>query len=406
MLLKERLQSLGYRSAPAPPAREWDLAALANELGADLRHTGSGQVLVVEELLPMPATRPFEADIAARLGVVGDEELKEDTLCFFDTETTGLSGGVGNQVFLIALAWRRRGGLLLRQYLLPDPASEQPFLEALVEDLAASGALVSYNGRAFDVPVLEGRLVLARRDTDVIHRSHLDLLYPARRIFRARIGHCNLGNVETQVLGRDRGDDIPGYLIPDMYLSYLRSRDPRSLRAVLLHNRQDVVSLSLLLDHLCTALRYPHNLHPLDRLGVAAVLEKAGEGETAARLYRSMWEESAGGWDGDIWPGTWTPVELGYVVGMRLAAAYRRLGEQAATDVLVELCRRHPTPWEAGIMLAKELEHRRKDRAGALEVVEATLAALQTFGPHNNHEERCVLDLRYRAARLHRRIDT
>jgi hypothetical protein len=118
-----------------------------------------------------------------------------------------------------------------------------------------------------------------------------------------------------------------------------------------------------------------------------------------------MWDEAGTGWDGDIWPGAWTPVELGYVVGMRLAAAYRRQGNAQATDVLVELCCRHPSPWEAGIMLAKELEHGRKDPAAALEIVDATLVALQSFYPQSQREQRCLLDLRHRAARLQRRVD-
>src|SRR5205807_9523180 len=131
-----------------------------------------------------------------------------------------------NHVFLIAMGWRLDHGFLLRQYLLPDPAMEQAFLAEVCADLERSALLVSYNGRAFDTPVLQSRLVMARPPGDALDQPHLDLLFPVRRIFKARVGSCTLGNVEAEVLGRDRGDDIPGFLIPDLYFSFLRRRDP------------------------------------------------------------------------------------------------------------------------------------------------------------------------------------
>ena len=403
MLLRERLESLGRPARPRSLRAEADLGALAAGLGGEVRETDRGSYVVVEQVLPLPPRPAWSPVEAGWLAGKHDGELSEDSLCFFDTETTGLNGGVGNHAFLVALAWRTNSALLMRQYVLPDPSLELPFLEAVAADIGASGALVSYNGKTFDIPVLEGRLLLARRSPDCLDLPHLDLLHPSRRLFKARLGACNLQNVEAMVLGRDRGEDIPGFLIPEMYFTYLRHRDPSVLREVVAHNRQDVVSLSLLLDHLLRSLREDSAGHPLDRFGAARLLEKVGEPERALAMYAALFEECDGAWDGEVWPGNWTPVDLAYVVGLRLATIHRRRGSmERGEEVLAWLWRRHPRAWEAAIMLAKHLEHRRNDRNAAIEVVSAALAALETQRYLSVSEERCRNDLRRRADRLAR----
>lgn len=400
MQLRDRLESLGRRPNARPRARDVDLEGLAAGLGGRVGENSAGAFVVVEELHPLPVRAPSWTDSPPWL--FGGEGIPAETgVCFFDTETTSLSGGVGNQVFLIAMAWRAAGGLLMRQYLLPDPACEQAFLEAINADLGVSEAVVSYNGRSFDAPILEGRFLMARRSPECLHKPHLDLLYLVRRIFKARLGSCTLQNVENMVLGQDRGDDIPGHLIPEMYFSYLRSRDPELLRSVLAHNRQDVVSLSLLLDHVVGVLDRGGSAHPLDRFGAARLLESAGEVERALLLYEELWLEVDGGWDGELWPGSWSPVELAYVLGLRMATAHRRRGDVERSELVLQaIWRRYPHPWEAGIMLAKVLEHRRKDRAAAIEVVSAALSTLESLAWRTTKEERWVLDLQRRQSRL------
>ncbi|HEV3235053.1 MAG TPA: ribonuclease H-like domain-containing protein [Candidatus Dormibacteraeota bacterium] len=404
MLLRERLESLGR---PTPVRRhrpDADLEGLASSLGGEVRENACGPYVVVEAVHAMPPTVGYNAASALFAGVAGEEPLRESGLCFFDTETTGLSGGVGTQVFLMATAWRVPNGLVVRQYLLADPVLEDGFLEAVEADLASSCALVSYNGRSFDSPVLEGRLVLSRRSPDCLRRPHLDLLHPARRVFRWRLGQCNLQSVEAMVLGQDRGEDIPGYLIPELYFAYLRSRDPELLRAVVAHNRQDVVSLSLLLDHLVEVIAGRGLAHPLDRMGVGRLLESAALMADAARVYQALWDEPSSAWDGEVWPGSWTPVELRYVVGLRLATLRRRAQRpDLAQAVLEQLWQRHQRPWEAGIMLAKDLEHRRKDGAAALEVASAARLALDDQPGRTPQEERWLADLVRRTERLRRR---
>lgn len=401
MLLSERLQGLGYRPRAANRAAVLDLDRTAVELGAQVVENAYGRTLLIEEVVVAPVTTELDASGAELLGMTGSER-EPARLCFFDTETTGLSGGVGTQVFLAALAWRVPSGVLLRQYFLPDPSAERAMLHELRKDLESSDTLVTYNGRSFDVPLVESRLLMCRWPGDSIRIPHIDLLHPVRRLYRNRIGSCSLGCVESQVLGRDRGEDIPGFLIPEAYFSFLRRREVGVLREVLAHNRQDVVSLSLLLDHLCRLIREAGSqAHPLDRFGLARMLESGGDQERAARLYEELWAESAEGWNGEVFPEAWSPVELGYVTGMRLAALQRRRGlVHLCEPILEELWQRHPRPFEAGIMLAKHLEHRRKDRRAALELVEAALQALEDEPAWGRKEERWVEDLRRRRGRL------
>lgn len=409
MILRERLAGLGYQARTVARRATPVLSEIASAIGAEVRENLFGEYLVIEDLLPLPYPTRWDRESAGALGRVDGAHLSEPGLCFIDTETTGLSGGVGTHAFLVAMAWRSGDGLLFRQYLLPDPAAERAMLAAVAVDLRDSSGLVSYNGRSFDVPVLEGRLVINGHDTSGLRLPHLDLLHPVRRVYKARLGSCTLGNVEARVLGSDRGEDIPGHLIPEMYFRFLRGRDPAVLRDVLAHNRQDVVSLSLLLDHLCTVLGDCRGEHPLDRFGVARLLEAQGRVEDAEPIYTGLWEElgaaGAGAWDGAVWPGHWSPVELAYVVGMRLAGLRRRAGDAAAAEPILEsLMGTHPEPWEAGIMLAKDLEHRRKDRPGALEVVAAALVVLGPRANRTPRESRWLADLTRRSARLQKHL--
>jgi len=378
-----------------------DLESVAAALGGEVVESEAGQAILVEQVHAIPPARP--GDGIARLGL--DPDATAGGLCFLDTETTGLSSGAGNQVFLIAMAWRRAEALVVRQYILADPGHEAAFLDAACADISASGALVTYNGRSFDVPVLQTRLVMTRRPPIPDDKPHLDLLWPVRRAYRPRLGVCTLGNVEMMVLGRDRGEDVPGYLIPELYFKFLRRRDPDMLHAILAHNRQDVVTLSLLLDRLLDDLDEPVACHPLDRIGLARLLEAAGDVAGALHVYERTWLEADDAWDGEIWPGDWTAVEVAYIAGLRLALLRRRAGEHdAAQRVLAELWQRHPAPFEAGIMLAKHLEHRRKDVTGALDVVAAAADALEEMPGRTVREDRWLGDLRRRRLRLERKV--
>lgn len=172
------------------------------------------------------------------------------SMAFIDTETTGLAGGAGTLAFLIGVGVCNGEAFVLRQYFLRDPAEEEALLTQLIADVAQCAGWVTFNGKSFDLPLLETRLTLNRLRGALGQRPHLDLLMPARRLYRGRLESCSLGTLEQQVfhLVREQ-DDVPGALIPQMYQDYLRTGDAREMRRVIYHNAVDILSMVTLMAH-------------------------------------------------------------------------------------------------------------------------------------------------------------
>jgi uncharacterized protein YprB with RNaseH-like and TPR domain len=195
-------------------------------------------------------------DLAARLDasvheaplICGGEPARMP-LVFFDLETTGLSGGAGTHAFLVGSGWfDDDGGFTTRQHLLVRHGDEHAMLHAVAEDLSRAGALVSFNGKSFDAPVLETRYLFHRLDWIAAQQPHIDVLHPARRFWKE--DECSLAVLEQQVLGAWREDDVPGFEIPSRYFQFLRSGDAYPLAAVLEHNRRDLIALAGLTSRL------------------------------------------------------------------------------------------------------------------------------------------------------------
>jgi uncharacterized protein YprB with RNaseH-like and TPR domain len=173
---------------------------------------------------------------------------RERFVCF-DTETTGLAGGVGTKAFMIGATQWCGAELVTRQFYLTALAGEAAMLDAFASALPADAILVSYNGRSYDAPLLKGRYRMHRQQHPFDARTHLDLLHPTRRAYRGRWENCRLITIERNLLGIDRGDDLPGAQAPAAWLAYLRGYESRSLGRVLDHNRSDLVTLATLLRH-------------------------------------------------------------------------------------------------------------------------------------------------------------
>lgn len=176
--------------------------------------------------------------------------VARERLVCFDTETTGLAGGVGTRAFMIgALQWHD-SSLLVRQLYLTTIAGETAMLRIFASWLSADSVFVSYNGRSYDAPLLKGRYRLNRLPCPFADRGHVDLLYPTRRAWRGVWENCRLATIERNLLGIVRDDDLPGSEAPAAWLSFLRGHSAANLRRVIAHNDQDVVTLAALLDRL------------------------------------------------------------------------------------------------------------------------------------------------------------
>ncbi len=165
-----------------------------------------------------------------------------EQLVFYDTETTGLSGGAGSVIFLVGAAWGEGPDLVVEQLFLSDFPGEPDFLLAVKELFARFNAFVSFNGKTFDSHLLRTRFLMNRIPWEP--GPQVDLLHHARRLWKSLIGDCHLKTIESKILGFDRERDIAGEDIPLVWLDFLRTGVPGSLPVVFDHNVLDIVSLA------------------------------------------------------------------------------------------------------------------------------------------------------------------
>lgn len=176
-------------------------------------------------------------------------------IVFLDVETTGLSGGAGTIAFLVGLGTWGDKGLIVEQFFLRDYPGEPEFLGLLKERLRPDAVYVSYNGKSFDTQILRSRFVMNGLFIDF--PLQLDLLHPARKLWRTMVDSCSLSSIEEHILGFRREIDVPGIMIPDIYFDFLRSGDATPLMAVFSHHLEDIASLERLLAYMTQLLSRP-----------------------------------------------------------------------------------------------------------------------------------------------------
>jgi uncharacterized protein YprB with RNaseH-like and TPR domain len=303
---------------------------------------------------------------------------------FLDTETTGLNGGAGTAAFLVGVGFVRDDRFVVRQYVMRDYEEEAALLGALAEDLRGFRHLVTYNGRTFDLPLLETRYRLCRTRFPLARASHLDLLAPARRLWKERLVSCRLQSLERSLLSLERHEDVPGEEIPRIYFDYVRRRDGRALARVLEHNRLDVVSLAAVAVLASEWVHEDRAEDPRDVFSLGRVYEGALLYERSEALYQRVIDQETG------------PLRVRSLV--RLATRAKRRGDHPrAVRLWTEAAA--AGSGRAFRELAVHHEHRSRDLRAALEASACGLrASLSPEGP------RLEADLRRRQARLERRL--
>jgi uncharacterized protein len=299
-------------------------------------------------------------------------ELPLEAYAFLDTETSGLSGGTGTYAFLVGVgrffSKRIPEGpetnsqeaapleFRLRQYFMRDPAEEAALLENLADFLGPCQALVTFNGKAFDAPLLATRYSLNEIPNPFMGYAHLDLLPLARRLWRDRLPSRALKYLEENVLEAPRTiEEVPGYEIPYLYFDYLRTRDARPLKGVFYHNAMDVVAMAALLSHVSAMLEDPFSEmveHGLDVVALAKLFEDLGQWDRAARLFEHGLEMELP--EADFW-----------LAIQRLSRLQKRRGDLETAVRLWEQAAAKGHVY-AHIELAKYHEHQRRDYAEAL----------------------------------------
>jgi uncharacterized protein YprB with RNaseH-like and TPR domain len=302
--------------------------------------------------------------------VARDEAARQvapDAWVVLDVESTGLGARAGTFAFLVGIGAWHGGSFAIEQFLLRDPSEEPALLHAVALRLQRAAGLLTFNGKAFDVPLLQARCTLARQSPPPVPRAHCDLLHAARRIWSSTAGTCRLAALERRHLGVRRGRDVAGRDVPERYLDYLRGAPAAILDDVLRHNRADLLSLALLATQ---AARFPERAQASgdaggdaarDRVRAARLYAAAGDTLTAAALYAACLGDDV-------------PQPERQAARAWLARTAVRAGDLVRACVLWQaMLAEEPDRMEPYADLAKTFEHRLRDPARALDWVEAGL---------------------------------
>jgi uncharacterized protein YprB with RNaseH-like and TPR domain len=398
---KLRQWNAAGRQAPPRPPRP----GIESVVQGRYQRTAHGECFVVERRYPVSSNQGL-LSLASALGLSqrarhlltrgqATDVLDPIRALFLDTETTGLAGGTGTYAFLVGAGYFDGDSFCLRQYFVRHPGEEAALLAAVGELLAAFPLWVTFNGKTFDVPLLETRFLVSRRERLTSPAHHLDLLHPARRLWRTKLPSCALGSLERLVLGVERVDDVPAWTIPGLYFDYVRRGRCEPLRGVFAHNADDLLSLVALLGLIGQILDTPgEHAHRVDSVALLRLFTQAGlAGDATAWCGASLDRVPPTERRGLLW---------------EMSILLRRAGDREGAVSLWERLAQETGPWAlaAQVELAKHYEHHRRDYVAASRATEAALAALVVapwpVPPSQRHElQRRLGRLYFRLQRQH-----
>ena len=404
--LSERLKAMGVKigTQDLPPPEQRKSYPVEEIVAGRFVDTGNGDTYVIEEDFPISYIHGqvgLQIANAPRLIAewAGNQKIAEqdpEAIVFLDTETSGLAGGTGTFAFLVGVGRYTPEGFHLAQFFMRDPLEEPALLIALEEFLAPCQTIVSFNGKAFDVPLLDTRYTLQGWKSPFKGLAHVDLLHLARRLWRDRLPSRTLANLEVQILHASRTDEeIPGWMIPQMYFDYLRDGDARPLKRVFYHNAMDVVSLAALLNHTSALLENP-SAQPMgeyiDLAAVARLFDELGHTDKAAELYETCLNAGL-------------PEEIHNDTLYRLSLLHKHNNNYLAAIPLWEqaAARRKIYAYEE---LAKYFEHHALDLNSALKWTQEALAFIDTSDLPSADIRQWKSEFKHRLQRLQRKINS
>jgi uncharacterized protein YprB with RNaseH-like and TPR domain len=402
--LSDKLKSLGVKSAAEikPKAAGKTRLPLEELLEGRWINTRRGEAFVLEQVysteyrhgvVPIHMTTPLDTLATwARDERISGLELSQ--FAFLDTETSGLSGGTGTYAFMVGVGRFVDEGFHLSIFFMQDPAEEPALLEALADFLAPCASLVTFNGKAFDAPLLRTRYALNSIPCPFDGFSHIDLLPLARRLWRDRLPSRALKYLEEHIMSAPRtSEEVPGYEIPWLYFDFLRTGDAAPLKGVLYHNAMDVVAMAGLLNLTARMLSDPHGTdleHGLDVIALARLFEDLNRWEDAALLYERGLKT--------VLP----EADFGRAI-QRLSALQRRRGDLSTAVRLWEQAAAEGHIF-AHVELAKYYEHSRRNPAAALEWTLTAVRHVESADLPPYIRKHWMEELEHRLSRLQAKI--
>ncbi len=404
--LINRLRSLGVQLGSLPfstsstPKIE-SLIPVENVIDGKNYTTLFGDIFVCEKKYPLNFNHGIvnfssPSDLStliawSRIPVKSDTSLEE--IVFLDTETSGLAGGTGTFIFLVGLGYWKHEYYYLSQIFLRDPSEEAAFLTALEEFLTPFKILVTYNGKSFDAPLLNNRFILNGFQSPIKNLHHIDLLSLTRRVWRNRLDDRSLSNLEREILELARAEEeIPGWMVPQIYFEYLQTRNATPLKGVFYHNEVDILSLSALFLHLSHLLKNPlgsNNPQSLDLIAIAHLYEELGDYAKAIQLYEASLEIGL-------------PTHFFIQTLYRFANLYRRTGKiESALTLWLKAAELYEV--DACVEIAKFYEHQQKSFQRAIEWTELALGYLDQLPLPRYVKKQKRHELEHRKQRLHQK---
>ena len=402
--LSDRLKSLGVQLGVQnlPPARPVETTRIDQIVPGRVHQTISGETYLVEKVYP--AGYQYGRTGLLFQGILdpllqwsnSPARLSEHpgAFAFLDIETTGLMGGTGTYAFLVGVGRFQGSNFQMTQFFMRDPSEEPAQLLALEEFLAPCEILVTYNGKTFDAPVLNTRYLSQGWKSPLLSFAHLDLLHIARRFWREQLPSRTLGNIETMILGAHRSqEDVPGWMIPQLYFEYLRSGDAAPLQSVFYHNEMDVLAMAALLNHFSQILENPEHAtgetsHQLAVMG--RFYEDLGNLEEAVKTYQACLACEL------IDKHYWDTLQ-------RLSFIKKRQGDLEAATALWRAAAENDQLY-AHVELAKYFEHRQRDYQQALVWTQRALDILSRSSTPPIQRMEWTAGLEHRQTRLINKI--
>ncbi len=356
---------------------------LGQLLGAGVAKNHFGEHLAIRNSYSTPEYIEPSTIAIELLSRLRDESLSRKTRAaledpskwlFLDTETTGLAGGTGTYAFLVGVAWWDAGGLQVEQFFMRDFTEEYSVLQELAARVVERPVLVTFNGKSFDWPLLESRFTMTRAIAAPRLAAHLDLLHPARALWKLRLGTVRLVELERHVLdaprlGWHREDDVESALIPQYYFDYLRGGSARPLTGIVKHNQMDLRGLAalfckinaMLSDWSCSA----GEVESLDLFGLSRFLQRRGD---EGRAHTACAQALAIGLPADVRPKAQRELAL---------MAKRRGEHERAAEIWQEMVADSQDAVHACEQLAIYYERHAKDFCSATEFAQLALGKLR-----------------------------
>lgn len=316
------------------------------------------------------------------------EGLDLSTALFLDLETTGLAGGTGTLPFLVGLAYYRDDRFKVTQFFLHEMAEEDRMIRELDRFVREMGfkSLVTYNGKAYDVPLVETRFALHRTPCPLRGLPHLDFLFSARSLWKHKHDSCRLFHLAQQVVQAERSEDIPSEEIPLRYFQYIRNGDFSLIDPIIYHNQEDLLSLlgvvvagAILVErHREAAKSGPGD--PMDLYGVASLFERSGDMATSAALLQQALSGSGG-----------LTAEASHVARTKLSHHFKKAKDwDKALPFWQEMAAGEAVDCDCFRELSMYFEHTAKDFGEAIRVATDGLAVAKgrSLGAEKDFEKR------------------